>query len=247
MSKQSGLGDALFVSGYDFSGDIGALDTISGGFSPIEVPGIDVSGMERIGGLRSGELKYLAYFNDAAGRAHPRLKLLPTADQITTYCRSTTLGKPAASMTCKQVNYDGKRTNKGELTFEIGAQSTNGTSLEWCNQLTAGKRTDGAAANGTGVDFAASSSFGLSAYLHVFAFTGTSVTVKLQESSDNGVGDAFADVVGGAFAAATGVTFQRIQTATNLSVERYLRVVTTGTFSNAVFAVSVCRYLTAVE
>jgi hypothetical protein len=236
----------MYVAGYDLSGDIGALDSINGGFDLIEVTGIDKSAPERIKGLRSGEIKYTAFFNDAAGQAHPKLKLLPTTDQISTYCRSTTLGKPAASMVAKQIGYDGKRTNKGELTFEVDAQS-NTTSLEWCTQLTAGKRTDGSAANGTGVDFTTSSTFGLAAYLHVFAVTGTSVTVKIQESSDNAVGDAYADVVGGGFTAATGITSQRIQTATGLTVERWLRVVTTGTFSNAVFAVSVIRYLTAVE
>lgn len=246
MAKQSGLGDNLYVAGYDLSGDIGSLDTISGGFDTIDDTAIDKYGMERLMGIRSGEIKYTAFFNDAIGQSHPRLKLLPTADQITTYCRGTTLGKPAASLNAKQINYDGKRTNKGELTFEIDAQS-NTTSLEWCTQLTAGKRTDGSASNGTGVDFSASSAFGIAAYLHVFAFTGTSVTVKIQESSDDAVGDAYADVVGGAFTAATGVTSQRIQTATNLSVERWLRVVTTGVFSNAIFSVSVCRYLTAVE
>jgi hypothetical protein len=80
----------------------------------------------------------------------------------------------------------------------------------------------------------------------VFAFTGTSVTVKLQESSNDGAGDAYADVVGGSFTAATGVTSQRIATAGNLAVERWLRVVTTGTFSNAVFAVNICRNDVAV-
>lgn len=246
MPKQSGLGDNLYVAGYDLSGDIGALDNISGGFDLIEVTAIDKSGMERLGGIKYGQIKYTAFFNDASGHAHPRLSLLPTTDQISTYCRSTTLGKPAASLTAKQINYDGKRTNKGELSFEVDAQSSNAKPLEWCTQMTAGKRTDGSATNGTPVDFAASSAFGLSAYLHVFAFSGTNVTVKLQESSDN-AGDAYADVVGGAFTAASGITSQRIQTATGITVERWLRVVTTGTFSNAVFAVSVCRYLTAVE
>ncbi|MBH1939044.1 hypothetical protein I5Q34_33115, partial [Streptomyces sp. AV19] len=50
---------------------------------------------------------------------------------------------------------------------------------------------------------------------------------------------------GGAFTAATGVTSERIATAAGQTVERYLRVVTTGTFSNAVFAVSVVRNSTA--
>ena len=73
------------------------------------------------------------------------------------------------------------------------------------------------------------------------SFTGTSVTVKIQESSDNGAGDAWADVTGGGFTAATGVTTQRLETARGQTVERYLRAVTTGTFSSATFAVVAVR------
>jgi hypothetical protein len=90
--------------------------------------------------------------------------------------------------------------------------------------------------------------FGLQAYLHVFAVVGTSVTVKLQESSDNS-GDAYADVTGGGFTAVTAVAgtgSQRIQTSRTQTIERYLRVVTTGTFSSATFAVAVVRNDTSV-
>ncbi len=165
---------------------------------------------------------------------------LVVTDRIVTYCRGTSLGSPSANLVAKQLNYDGTRDAEGNLTFALDCQS-NGYGLEWGRQLTAGKRTDGSAGNGTGVDFGAASAFGLQAYLHVFAFTGTSVTVKLQESSDNGGADAWADVTGGGFVAATAIGAQRIQTTRTLAVERYLRVVTTGTFTNAVFAVSVNR------
>jgi hypothetical protein len=234
------------VSGYDLSGDVTAIDTIAGGPDPRECTAINKSAMERIGGRKSGTLACTSWFDSAAGAAHDQLSNLPTTDQLVSAKITTTLGAPSVDVLAKQVNYDGTRSDDGDLTFEVEALSSAGYPLEWGRQLTAGKRTDSAAANGTGVDFAASSAFGISAYLHVFAFTGTSVTVKLQESSDNAVGDPYADVVGGGFTAATAITFQRIQTATNLTVERWLRVVTTGTFSNAVFAVSVCRYLTAV-
>ena len=87
-----------------------------------------------------------------------------------------------------------------------------------------------------------STSVGLQAYLQVFSFTGTSCTVTIQESSDDdGDPDTFTAVVGGAFTAATGRTTQRIQTARALTVERYLRVVTSGTFSQCSFAVMVNR------
>lgn len=240
MSKQGGLGDNLYVGGYDLSGDIGALSSIRGGPAPLVVTGIDKSGFERIGGVRDGGLAYQTWFNKAASQEHLRLSLLTTADVIVSYCRGTTLGNAGACIVAKQLNYDGTRAADGSLTFAVD-QPADGFGLEWCKQLTAGKRTDTTATNGTGVDFGTGSTlFGLQAYLQVFAFTGTSVTVKIQESSDNGA-DAYADVVGGGFTAATGITTQRIATATGLTVERFLRVVTTGTFSNAVFAVHVNR------
>lgn len=245
MAKESGLASGLYVSGYDLSGDVVAVDTIGGGPNLLDgCTGISMSAMERIGGLLSGSLTCTSWFNPSAAGAHDRFSNLPTVDQLTSYKHTTILGAPSADVIAKQVNYDGSRGDDGSLTFEVEALSSAGKPLEWGTQMTAGKRTDSTATAGTAVDFGASSAFGLAAYLHVFAFTGTSVTAKIQESSDNS-GDAYADVVGGAFVAATAIGFQRIQTATNLAVERYLKVTTTGTFSNAVFSVSVVRYLTA--
>jgi hypothetical protein len=245
MAKQSGLGDRLFVAGYNLSGDIGSIGRIGGGPATLDVTGIDKEAPERLGGVRDGGIEFSAFFNDAAGQAHPRLKLLPTADQIVTYCRGTTLGNPGAALVGKQINYDPTRGQDGSLTIAVQALA-NGYGLEWGRQGTAGIRTDTGATNGSSIDDGAASAFGLQAYLHVFAFTGTSVTVKIQESSDNGGADAWADVVGGAFTAATGITSERIATASNLAVERYLRVVTTGTFSDAQFHVLIVRNTTSV-
>lgn len=241
MAKQSGLGDNLYVAGNNLSGDIGSLGRIGGGPATLEVTGIDKSAPERIGGLRDGAMSYSAFFNDAAGQAHLVLRPLPTADVILTYCRGTALGSPAAAMVAKQINYDPTRDSSGNLTFAVEAQS-NGFGLEWGQQLTAGRRTDAAAANGAGVDYGVGpTAFGLQAWLHVFAFTGTSVTVKLQESADNGAADPWVDVVGGGFTAASAVTSERIQTARGQTVKRWLRAVTTGVFTNAVFAVMAAR------
>lgn len=240
MSKQNGLGCQLWVSGYDLGDDIRDV-AIASPVAPIDVTPITKSAMERIHGQRDGSMTCTAFFNPATDRVHKRLSLLPSTDQLMTFAVGQALGNDAANLWCKQVNYDPTRAQNGELTFASQALG-NGYGLEWCTQLTAGKRTDGAAANGTSVDLGSASpgAFGAQFYLQVFAFTGTSVTVKIQESSDNGAGDAFADVVGGGFTAATGVTYQRIATAA-INVERYLRVVTTGTFSNAIFAVSGVR------
>jgi len=243
VSKQSGLGDNCFVAGVDLSGDIGSLKRIGGGPALLEVTGIDKSAPERLGGLRDGAIEFTAFFNDATNQAHPTLKTLPTTDRIVTYCRGTVLGNPAASLVGKQINYDSTRGENGSLTFEVAAQA-NGFGLDWGRQLTAGKRTDSAPTNGTGVDFTdVSTAFGWQAFLHVFAFTGTSVTVTLQDSADAA---AWANLAGGAFTAAAGVTSERLEGGRTATVRRHLRAITSGTFSNAVFAVMFVRNDVAV-
>jgi hypothetical protein len=243
MAKQTGLGDNLYVAGYDLSGDIGSLGAIGGGPAPWETTGIDKAAMERIGLLRDGRMEFVSFFNPATDRAHPRLKLLPTADVIVSYLRGTALGGQAASIVAKQANYDPSRGNDGSLTFAVQALA-NGYGLEWGRTLTAGKRTDSAPTNGASVDHVdASTAFGWQAWLHVFAFTGTSVTVTIQDSADD---SSFANLTGGAFTAASGVTSQRLEGGRTATVRRYLRAITSGTFSNAVFAVVFTRNLTSV-
>lgn len=247
MSKQSGLGDNLYVGGYDISGDIGSIGRISGRSAVIDQTGIDKSAPERTGGLRDGDIEFTSFMNDSAGHAHVLLRSLPTSDVIVTYCRGTTLGNPSACIVGKEINYDPNRGPDGSLVFTTTAQA-NGYGLEWGIQGTAGKRTDTSATAGTAIDFGAAAvalEFGLQAYLQVFSFTGTSCTVKIQESSDNGA-DTYADVVGGTFTAATAITSQRIQTSRTLAIERYLKVTTTGTFSECTFAVTIVRNETMV-
>ena len=251
MAKQSGLGDNGYVAGYDLSGDIAALTRVGGGPAALEVTGIDKYAFERIGGLRTGEIAFNVWFNKAAGQSHLALRGLPTADVHVMYCRGTTLGKPAACLVSKQINYDWARGNDGSLQGVIQALS-NGYGLSWGRLLTAGKRTDTGATNGSSIDDAASSAFGLAAFLQVFSFVGTDATVKIQESSDNGGADPWADVVGGGFtqinAGNPAPLTQRIVTSLTLAVERYLRVITitTGGFTSLVFAVAVARHDTAI-
>lgn len=89
--------------------------------------------------------------------------------------------------------------------------------------------------------WAAQTVYGAQAYLQVTAFTGTDVTVKVQDSAD---GTTYADVTGLAFAQTTAAhTAQRIATANNATIRRYWRAVTitSGGFTSATFAVAVVR------
>ena len=243
MAKSSGLGDNLYIQGFDASGDIQALGNIGGGPALLNFTAINKSAYERQGGLRSGQIEMTTYFNHVAvtGGTHEKLAALPRTDVILTYCRGTTLGDTAASLVGKQVNYDPTRGDDGMLTFGVSAQS-NGFGIEWGQQLTAGIRTDTAATNGTGLDTGGSLSFGGQAYLQAFSFTGTDVTVKIQDSADNAT---FADVAGFAFTQITGGTpsAERIALSNTATLRRYLRVstVTTGGFTSLAFAVNVIK------
>lgn len=237
MGKETGLGANFYFDGYDLSGDTGSLESISKAMSPIGQTGIDKLAHERKAGQLLGVINWTSFFNPT--NAHLALRTLPRVDRIASYWHRPDLAAPVASMVCKQTSYDTTRTAEGGLNAKVQTIS-NSYWIDWGLGLTDGKRSDTVATNGDGVDFSAAYNFGLQAYLHVFSFTGTNVTIKLQQSSDNGVGDAFTDVTGGAFTVVTAApTKERIATARALAVERYLRVVTTGTFSEVTFAVHV--------
>jgi hypothetical protein len=242
MGKSSGLGDNLYIAGFDASGDIQALSNIGGGPALLNFTAINQSAYERKGGLRSGQFEMTTYFNTVAvtGGLHEKLSALPRTDVIMTYCRGTTLGDPAASLVGKQVNYDPTRSDDGMLTFGVSAQS-NGYGIEWGRQLTAGVRTDTAATNGTGIDTTASADFGGQAYLQVFSFSGTDVTIKIQDSADN---VSFADVASFAFTQVTAApTSERIALSNTATIRRYVRAstVTTGGFTSVSFAVNMIK------
>lgn len=242
MAKQTGLGDRLFVGGYNISGDIGSLQRINGGPVALDLTDITQSGYERQGGLRNGGLAFTSFFNKAAGRAHPTLSALPRTDVLATYCRGAVIGAAAASCQAVQVGYDGTRANDGMFTFSVDVQSDQ-YGLEWGNLLTAGERTDTTATNGASLDGTAATTFGAQAYIHLTGFTGTNVTIKIQDSADNAT---FADVTSLTSGALTSVGWVRVATANNATIRRYLRVATTGTFTSATFVVNVVRNATTI-
>jgi hypothetical protein len=237
MAKQSGLGANYYLDQYDLSNDTNSFGNIKKSLSPIEMTGIDKLAMERIAGDLDAEMKWVSYYNPT--NAHVALSALPRADRIASYFHRTTVGVPVASMAAKQTGYDPKRDANGQLTADVDALE-NGTWLDWGYSLTAGKRTDTTATNGTAVDlnslgfgFTGSAAFGAQIYVHLFALTGTTITFTLQDSADNAT---FANVTGGVLTAMTAVGAQRLATGRTQTIRRYVRLITTGTFTSATFA-----------
>lgn len=243
MGKSSGLGDNLYVGGVNVSGDIGSLSSIHGGPAALEVTGIDKLAFERLGGIRDSSIEFDCWFNNAAGGEHATLGPLPQSDVQVSYFRGTLVGNQAASLVARQVNYDWTRADDGSLKGSVACQG-DGFGLEWGVQLTPGPVTDSAAGNGASIDTGASVSLGGQLYVHVFGVTGTSVTVKIQDSADN---SSFSDVSGfttGAFTTAGAVRVELGHTAT---LRRYLRAVSVGTFTAATYAVNVAKNAVAVS
>lgn len=242
MAKSNGLGDQLYVDASDLSGDVGAISRIASPSAALTTTAINATAVERIFAGHDGEITFNTFFNDATGQEHLTLRGKSSGvDRIASYFRGSAIGNVSAHLVAKQINYDPSRGNDGSLTSATQCLG-NLYGLDWGYQLTAGKRTDTTATNGSSLNNGAASATGLAAYCHVFSVVGTSVTVKIQGSSDNGAGDAFADVI--SFTAVNGGStgFERKALSTlTTAVEQYLRVVTTGTFTSAVFAVGATR------
>lgn len=239
ISKISGLGDNFYVGGYDLSGDIASLEGVAQPLTLLDVTGINKSAHERIPGLADGSMSFTTYFNPTTGQEHKVFSTLPTTDVQFMYAMAAggmAIGNPGAALIAKQADYAPTRGADGSLTTKVSAQA-NGFGLEWGNLLTAGIRTDTAATAGTAYDFGAANSFGFQAYLQVTAFTGTDITIKIQDSADNVT---FADLASGAFAQTTAAhTTQRIAVGGTATVRRYVKVttVTSGGFTSCSFAV----------
>lgn len=237
MAKTSGIGDNFYVGGYDLSGDVSAIGQLGGGPALLDVTGIKSSANERIGGLRSGDWQFTSFFDAAAGQEHPALSSLPTADKVACYFRGTTLQNPGAAISGKQINYDPTRDATGNLTLAVEIQSDS-YGMEWGEMLTAGLRTDTSATAGSFIDDGAGSSFGGQAYFQVVTITGTSVTIDIQSATTSGGSYTTTGLTSSAFAA---VGAQRVAVANTTTINRYLKVVTTGTFSVATFSVVFVR------
>lgn len=241
MTKTSGLGEALYISGVDVSGDIGSLSNVHGGPALFDVTGINKFAHERLGGLIDASLDFVAWFNPAVGAEHDVLSILPTSDVKMMWLLGSTLGSPAAMLNAIQVGYDPTRATDGALSFAVHADA-NSYGIEWGDLLTAGLRTDTAATTGTSIDGVAASTTGWCAQLQLVSFAGTDVTIKLQDSANNST---WADVSGGAFTlVASGPTTEHITSAAGATLREFVRVTTTTSagFTSAVYAVAVGRH-----
>jgi hypothetical protein len=234
MAKQSGLGHNFFIDGYDLSGDVSAVDSWSTPVESVDVTGISKSAIERIQGRVDFDGSFTSYFNDASLSEHVALSAPTTSDRNVSWTFGSTVGDVACGVVVKQIDYPMTRGSDGSLTMTVPI-SGNGVIAEWGNMLSAGKITHSGATNVASKDDSASSSSGIGAFLQSASLSSGTATVKIQHSSNNASWSDLVTFTDVAYATNAGRVAER-KTVSG-TVNRYLRISTSGTFSNLVFAI----------
>ena len=249
MAKSSGLGSKFFVSGYDISGDAGAITRIGCPMPVLDVTGIDSpGGRERVQGPADGEISFNVWFNDASGQEHDVLKAKGAVEYLLASIGGAQ-GNPAAMLVGLQLNYDWTRNQDGSLQGTVQALSKGNISgtitdygLEWGTGIIGGTDTltsPAGAGDQTVGEVTAQSTAGAAIQLQVISLASGTPTFIIQDSSDTTTGS------DGSWATLKTATIQAANTAERLTVagtvEKGLRVSGTGTYTNAVIACGVRR------
>lgn len=191
--------------------------------------------MVYIAGKLSGQMSVGGLFDAAASASDPTFNEMVnsgTTEVVTVGLGGDAIGDGAYLFNgiCTDYSIQGAANDAVRInaSFQGSSAVRNGVML---HPLTARTSTG----NFTSVDSGASSSTGAVANLHVTAFSGTNVTVKVQDSANDST---WADLI--TFSTVTGAVSQRA-TVTG-SVDRYLRcIISAGTFTSVTFAVAVAR------
>lgn len=188
-----------------------------------------------IAGREGGTLSLGGFFDGDANAVDDRLTASFGAQVPISVAWSgfATLGNPAVILQARETSYDITSPAGDAVSVTAQAEADGGVRMGGVVVAPLAARTSTGAL--TSVDGSASSAFGAKANLHVTAFTGTNVTIKVQHSADNST---FADLI--TFDSVTGVTTQH--STVSGTVNRYVRVnVTAGTFTSVTFAVVFAR------
>jgi len=244
MAKQSGLGQKLYVQGYDISTDTSSLSNVGYMQELLDTTGINVSASERVTGLESSQMTVNGWFDVADDKSHEAYLVsnkLPGTDRAVTYLIGDAITEPAFFLNAKQAEYNITRASGSALattaSFASNATSAAGDGVQFGVMLDGGSTTYSSSTNGTTVDQSASSSAGAVACLQFQSGTSvSSFVVKVQHSTN---GASWSDII----------TFSTISantaTAEILSMEgtvnRYVRTINTLSGTNATCQVSFAR------
>lgn len=240
-TKTAALEDGLYVSGYDLSGDVGAIDKMTATIGEMNATGLNMKARERLQLLGDGELSFRYYFtgdtsDSGSVHAHKRLRSMSGA-RLATYFNGTVADNLAIGVEGRQFTHDLNRADSGALLGAVSIKPDAGTPLLVGRALVRDSTQTGVA-SGVVLDLGASHGIlGMVAHIQVTAFTGTNATMLLQGDDNSGMST---PTTYGTFTTITGRTSQALAVAS--APERYIRwrisavtALTSITFSIALF------------
>jgi hypothetical protein len=237
MAIKSGLNQRFYVHGNDLSGDTAAITSVVGGFDDLDFTDITKVAHVHSNQLASGSMEWSSFFNDAAGQAHAVLSALPLTDVVVTWLLGTAIGDPAFSLTSKLASaYGVARARDGAMDISARAEGSAGHALEEATALTAADDTFSSASSATSIDQTAQTTLGATAVCHVLSIGSGTPTILIEDSADN---SSWATLL--TFGAQAVNTGKRV--TSTATVDRYVRITTTGTFANCVVVVTLRRGL----
>ena len=238
MAKQSGLGWNAYIHGENLSGDVASINNLGGPRSVFDHTGISSFADEATLGRGTASLSFTAYFNKAVGQAHLTLSALPTTNIVCLIFKGSTRGNVCAGVGGKQVNYDGNIGTDGDMRLTVDVMG-DGSPLEWGVLITSGEETHSSATSSSSLDengAAGTSSKGAIGFLQYRERASGTPTFLIEDSAND---SSWATLLTFANTGGTSAFGER-KTVTG-SVDRYLRLTTTGSFSNADFVVGFKR------
>lgn len=236
MAIIHGKGSSVLVAQYDLSAYLNSYETQRTA-APADVTCFGASYDSSIIGLMGGNVSLAGFFDGATGAIDDVLNTAlgassPKVVSLIPAGSGGTIGDRASLFTANETTY-GLSSSVSEavgITAEFKPTSSIGGGVLLA-PLTARTGT----VNLTSVDNSASSTGGYRANIHVTAFSGTSVVIKVQHSTDN---SSWSDLV--TFTSITAATSE--SSAATGTVNRYVRaIVASGTFTSVTACVTFAR------
>lgn len=188
-----------------------------------------------LAGVESGSIAIQGLYDGSAAAIDEILDTAIGAESIITVGINgiSTIGDRVVMLKGENVSYQLRGTTEDAVRINVGGTADGG--VRTAGVVLQPLEAETAVLNGTSHDGLASSAFGGVGHLHVTAFTGTTGTVKIQDSSDD---VNFSDLI--EFDAVTGTTAQRKLVTGN--VDQYLRfAITADTFTTMTVFCSFAR------
>ena len=224
----------VYLDKYNLSGDLNATDQAFNVETPL-VTCFSNEGPRRVEGNYDTEDNDLGFFDGDAG-AHDAILAAIVGDGIDHYLGKlfgTTEGDTAYE---KIVRIDGQPRSGGLGGAVLLNFSSKGSGGAYRGVILRSATVTGAG-NGTGQNLGATvSGDEFAVTFRVLSFTGTNITLKVQESSDDGGGDAYADIASLTSGALTAIGVVRV--STTAATEAWKRLNVSGTFTSALILVT---------